>query len=231
MGTPDAASLKVDRTAKTLRALALENLREAILSGHFQPGERLVERRLCEQLDVSRSVVREALRHLETEGLVESIGHQGPVVARLDADQTAQIYELRAMLESHAAGLCAEHASDETIDRLSQLNDQIQKAFRKADHRAVLARTAAFYEALFNGCGRTVAWNLVQSLNARINRLRALTISTPGRSLEAATEMKNLVDALRQRDPAAAQSASRAHIARVAQIALETLRRDVAPPA
>jgi GntR family transcriptional regulator, trigonelline degradation regulator len=221
----DTTSLKVNRTAKTLRVLALENLRQAILSGHFKPGERLIERNLCDQLDVSRSIVREALRHLETEGLVESVAHQGPVVARLDADQAAQIYELRGMLESHAAGLCAEHASEETIQQLCLLNDRIQQAFKDADHQEVLVRTTAFYEVLFNGCGQTVAWNMVQTLNARINRLRALTISANGRSREAAKEMKDLVDALRRRDPQAARAASLAHIQRVAQLAIEALQR------
>src|SRR3954470_1766498 len=92
-------SLKIDRSAKTLRELSLEKMRAAILAGHFKPGERLVERSLCEQLDVSRSIVREVLRHLEAEGLVESIAHQGPVVATLSVDQAAQVYEIRALLE------------------------------------------------------------------------------------------------------------------------------------
>ena len=223
----NSASLKVNRTAKTLRMLALENLRQGILSGRFRPGDRLVERNLCELLDVSRSIVREALRHLETEGLVESVSHQGPVVASIDADQAAQIYELRAMLESHASGLCAERASDEIIEELSRLNDRIQEAFRDADFHEVLTRTTAFYEILFKGCGQTIAWDMVQSLNARINRLRAVTISTQGRSDEAAIEMKNLVDALRKRDAVAAREASRVHVRRVAQLALEALHRNM----
>ncbi|MBI3145489.1 MAG: GntR family transcriptional regulator, partial [Pseudogulbenkiania sp.] len=108
MSPKDSSSLKIDRSVKTLRELTLEKMRDAILSAYFKPGERLVERALCEELGVSRSIVREVLRHLETEGLVESIPHQGPVVATLDADKAAQIYEIRALLEGHAARLCAE---------------------------------------------------------------------------------------------------------------------------
>ena len=70
-------SLKVERRTTTLRELALEKMRTAILEAHFQPGERLVERSLCEGLGVSRTVVREVLRHLEAEGLVDSIPNQG----------------------------------------------------------------------------------------------------------------------------------------------------------
>ncbi|WP_255368941.1 GntR family transcriptional regulator [Polaromonas sp. OV174] len=230
MPAKDVASLKVNRTAKTLRELSLEKMREAILSEHFKPGERLVERHLCEQLDVSRSIVREVLRHLETEGLVESIAHQGPVVATLDADQAAQIYEIRALLEGHAARLCAEKASDEVIERLDALNRKIQTAFENEDFHEVMVRTAAFYEAMFTGSGLTMAWKVVQSLNARINRLRAMTISAKDRRVEAAVEMANIVQALRQRDPQAAQDASQAHVRRVAEIAAQKLDQLAKPP-
>lgn len=217
-------SLKVDRPTKTLRVLTLEKMRDAILSNYFKPGERLVERQLCELLDVSRTVVREVLRHLETEGLVESIAHQGPVVATLNADEAAQIYEIRALLEGHAARVCAERAGDDTFDQLEQINTRIQNAFHEQDFNHVLARTAEFYETLFKGAGQDVAWGVVQSLNARINRLRAVTISTPGRDVEAAREMECILRALRRRDALAAQEASAAHVRRVARIAADKLK-------
>ena len=216
-------SLKIDRSAKTLRELTLEKMRDAICNGYFQPGERLVERSLCEQLDVSRSIVREVLRHLETEGLVESNSQQGPVVATLTADQAAQIYEIRALLEGHAARCCAEKASPAAIKRLMKLNAATQAAFRQDDFREVIVRTTAFYEALFTEAGLSMAWEVVQSLNARINRLRAMTINSSGRRKEAAAEMKRIIDALQERDAQAAQEASQDHVRRVAQIAAERL--------
>jgi DNA-binding GntR family transcriptional regulator len=220
-----APSLKIDRSAPTLRELSLAKMREAILSGHFKPGERLVERNLCEQLDVSRSIVREVLRHLETEGLVESIAHQGPVVASLDADQAAQVYEIRALLEGHAARLCAERASDATIKHLAELNARIQEAFEAGDFHQVMVRTTAFYEAMFTGSGLGMAWGIVQSLNARINRLRVMTISSRGRQKEAAEEMGRILKALKKRDPQAAQEASERHVRRVAEIARDLLQK------
>jgi DNA-binding GntR family transcriptional regulator len=229
---PAAASaslLKVDRTAKTLRELSLEKMRSAILQGHFKPGERLVERSLCEQLDVSRSIVREVLRHLETEGLVESIAHHGPVVATLSADRAAQVYEVRALLEGRAARLCVERASDADLQRLRKLNASIQEAFRAGDFQQVVVRTTDFYEALFAAAGLQLAWEIVQSLNARINRLRMMTISSPGRQKEAAAEMEQIVDALQRRDPQAAQEAAEAHVRRVAELAARVLGEQ--PPA
>lgn len=216
-------SLKVERVVRTLRELTLEKMREAIWSGHFRPGERLVERSLCEQLAVSRSVVREVLRHLETEGLVDSIAQQGPVVATIDAATAAQIYEIRALLEGHAARLCAQRAGDAALRQLARLNEHTHAAFARDDHPTVLKRTHAFYEKLFAEAGMGIAWNVVQSLNSRISLLRAMTIASEGRKAESAAEMARIVEALKKRDPQAAEEASQAHVRRVAQIAAAAL--------
>ena len=94
----DCGNLKIERSNKTLRQLTLETLRDAILDSRFRPGERLVERTLCDLTCVSRTVVREVLRHLESEGLVQTLPHQGPIVARPDLAQAEQIYEIRELL-------------------------------------------------------------------------------------------------------------------------------------
>lgn len=218
-------SLKVDRSAKTLRELTLEKMHEAIFSGYFAPGERLVERKLCELLGVSRSVIREVLRQLESEGLVETVSQQGPVVATVDVDRARQIYDLRALLEGQAARVCAEKASDETLQDLARLNEHIQQAFARDEFALVMERTTAFYQRMFLGSGLDVAWEMVQSLNARINRLRAMTISSAERKSATSREMAALVDALLRRDADAAEAASRSHIQQAAEIAIGKLSR------
>ncbi|NIF82326.1 GntR family transcriptional regulator [Comamonas sp. Tr-654] len=200
-------------------------MREAIFSGFFAPGERLVERKLCDLLDVSRSVVREVLRQLESEGLVETISHQGPVVATLDANRARQIYDLRALLEGQAARICAEKATPETLAELSMRNQSIQDAFERGEFVLVMERTTAFYELMFLGCGLEMAWEMVQSLNARINRLRAMTISSAERKKATAREMQALVEALLRRDADAAEKAAREHINRAAEIAIAKLSK------
>lgn len=226
MSPPASSSLKVDRSGKTLRELSLEKMRAAIAEGHFKPGERLVERNLCEQLDVSRSIVREVLRHLEADGLVESAGHPGPVVARLSQDQARQIYEVRSLLEGRAAAHFAEHASDEAIAALAAAHGRIQQAFEADDFSQVVAHTTAFYEQMFTGAGMAVAWEIVRSLNARINRLRLMTIGSPGRSKHAGTEMNRILRAVRKRDAQAACEAAQAHVNRAAEIAARMLAAD-----
>ena len=111
-------AIRVERPAKTLRELALEKVRDAIVDGYFKPGERLVERDLCAQLGVSRTIVREVLRHLESEGLVASLPNKGPIVARLDLEEAKQIYEIRGALEGMAARLCAERRDPAIVEAL-----------------------------------------------------------------------------------------------------------------
>lgn len=217
-------SLKVERRTTTLRELALEKMRTAILDAHFQPGERLVERSLCEGLGVSRTVVREVLRHLEAEGLVDSIPNQGPIVAVIDSDTAAQIYEIRALLEGDAAMACARHASDGVVSRLADCIARIERAFEARDHQTVRELTTTFYEAMFHGGDRHVAWEIVQTLNARINRLRAMTIASEDRGRQAVAEMNLILDAIRGRDPRRARDAATAHVARVAMIAAQLLQ-------
>ncbi|WP_227246741.1 GntR family transcriptional regulator [Paraburkholderia caribensis] len=216
-------SLKVERRTTTLRELTLEKMRAAIVDAHFRPGERLVERSLCEELGVSRTVVREVLRHLETEGLVDSIPNQGPIVAILDLDTAAEIYEIRALLEGEAAMACAQHADENTHAELAGCIEKIQAAFDAQDHQAVRAFTSAFYECMFTGGKKSVAWDIVQSLTARINRLRALTIASDDRGRQAVQEMRRILAAIRARAPVEARDAATAHVERVAEIARHLL--------
>jgi GntR family transcriptional regulator, trigonelline degradation regulator len=217
------SDLKVVRETKTLRELTLDKLRDAIVQGYFKPGARLVERTLCDELGVSRTIVREVLRHLETEGLVDVIARQGPVVAQLNPEQVSEIYELRGLLEANAARACAQLSTPELVKRLRGIRKEIEAAFKAEDLRTVLVNTERFYDALFEGAQRTVSLAVVKTLNARINRLRALTIAMPGRSTESNREMNKLLDAIEQRDGDAAFAASIAHIKRTAELALQAL--------
>lgn len=216
-------SLKVQRPKATLRELALEKMRAAILEAHFQPGERLVERSLCEILGVSRTVVREVLRHLETEGLVDSLPNQGPIVAVLDFATAAEIYEIRALLEGEAAMACAQYADESAVAELAGYIDKIQHAFDAQDYQAVRALTSAFYERMFIGGKKHVAWEIVQSLTARINRLRALTIASDDRGRQAVAEMRQILASIEAGNGAGARDAAVAHVDRVAEIARNLL--------
>ncbi len=214
-------SIKVDRSIKTLRELTLDKVRIAILNQYFKPGQRLIERSLCEELGVSRTVVREVLRHLETEGLVQSVPKQGPIVAVIDADTTRQIYELRSLLEGHAAAGCAAKCAPQDIATMKSALGSIEGAFSRKDYQDVMEATTHFYKTMFHAAGDTMAWDIVRSLNARINRLRLITISSADRGIAAPSEMRVLLHAIAQGDSAKAANAAKDHVQTAQAIAME----------
>lgn len=224
-------SLRIEKAPRTLREIALERMRAAIVEFHFKPGQRLVERDVCEQLGVSRSVVREVIRHLEAEGLVHTIPHQGPIVATLDAETAAQIYELRSLLESAAAEAAAKQATSNDIASMAKALDAISEAYGNSDFHAVLGATKDFYETMFLCAHKAVAWEMVQRLNGRISWLRSLTVSSTGRGASGPAQLQRILGAIRTGDGASAAAACRAHIATASDIAQHLLAAETQPKA
>ena len=217
------STIRIQRASKTLRELTLEKMREAILNFHFQSGARLIERDLCAQLGVSRTIVREVLRHLESEGLVTIVPNRGPIVAQTSPEEAWQIYEIRSALEAMAAKACAGRDDPQIAAGLQAAMDAIRKAYDDGDSAAVLAATTEFYRTLFHCAGHDVAWSIVSALTLRINHLRSLTIKTKGRSSTGPQEMQAMVDAIRRGDAEGAAAAAQAHVANAASIARKLL--------
>lgn len=216
-------AIRVERPSKTLRELTLDKVRDAITSGYFRPGDRLIERDLCTQLGVSRTIVREVLRHLESEGLVTNLPNRGPIVAELDADEARQIYEIRGALEGMAARHCAEQGDAALADRLAEALAAIVRAYQEKDMPGVLSRTTDFYELLFNDVGLRVAWDIEKQLTGRINHLRSMTIRTEGRPVDGPARMGSIVEAIRKRDGAGAHAAAVEHVTSACRIAVDLL--------
>jgi DNA-binding GntR family transcriptional regulator len=220
--TPGDLGLRVERPKKNLRELAQDTMREAILDLRFVPGERLVERNLCTQLGVSRTVVREVLRFLEAEGLVENTP-TGPAVARIKPEEAGQIYEIRAVLEGMAAGACAERIKPEDLRVLQLAMDELIAARDASDPLLSLKATGRFYQRVFAVSEKSVAWNVVEGLNVRINALRSMTIRTPERQAIAVAEMQRIFDAIARHDAEAARIAAIEHVEAAAATAKRVL--------
>ena len=135
------ASLRVIQNTPTLREMTADRLREAIFTMHFKPNDRLVERDLCDQTGVSRTCVREALRHLESEGLVERRSNKGLYVTAITPAEAQQIYEVRGALEPAVARLFVERASDADIKALRQAVSHIGSAISGKPVRAYVQGT------------------------------------------------------------------------------------------
>ncbi len=206
---------------KTLKETALKQLREAIALGHFAPGERLVERVLCEKLGVSRTVIRECIRHLESDQLVTTVPNVGPTVASLDVTQIEEIYEIRTMLEVSAVTSCAANADDEVISKLEMYYEHISHALEEDNIQQALSDTRKLYKTIFDAGEKSVAWDLVEQLNGRIGQLRALTLRTHGRSVEGPKKLLAIIEAIKQHDEDAAAQACKDHLKQAKEIALQ----------
>ncbi len=215
----DLGSLRIDNPPITLREMSLDRLRNAIIAGLFRPGQRLVERTLCDQLGVSRSVIREVLRHLEAEGLVETAPKQGPIVALIVWHQARQIYDIRIALETTAVADCARNADPATKEKLRAVLEDLDRNSAKNDAMTILAATNAFYETIFLSGGHEIAWDIVKRLNGRISRLRVMTLATANRTVSGPASMREIFNAILRNDPDAATAACRAHITQAARIA------------
>ncbi|MCF3638921.1 GntR family transcriptional regulator [Rhizobium sp. TRM95111] len=217
------AALRIETPPATLREIALDRMRRAIINGLFEPGARLVERTLCDQLGVSRSVIREVIRHLEAEGLVEMLAKQGPIVARLSWDDARQIYDIRAALESTAVADCARIADAKVKAGLREALDELDRTSRQNSPAGILDATTDFYRIIFETSGHNIAWDIVSRLNSRISRLRVMTLSTTNRTVSGPAQIREIFAAIDRNDPEAAASACRAHVAAAAAIARTVL--------
>ena len=218
------ADFKVPRVASVLRHGVTESIRNAILMGHFQPGDRLPERELCEMTGVSRTLVREALRQLESEGLITVIAHRGPVVNRLSPEQAEGIYQVREELEGLASQLFAERASAEQLKALKEAFKHLKQDLIRGDALAQIQTKNRFYECLMDGCGNEALTTTLRLLNSRVMLLRSTSMQAPGRAKHSVAELSDLMTALAARDGVRARKAGSLHVRNAAAVAIQILR-------
>lgn len=217
-------SLKIENPPVTLRELCLNKVRDAIITGYFPSGKRLVERTLCEELGVSRSVVREVIRYLEAEGLVEILPNKGPIVSLLDWEIASQIYEIRLLLEQSAVVDCTQNLTTDKAEQIKNLLVELEKAFAIDDINLIIATSSKLYETIFTTAKHYIAWEVVQRLNGRISRLRAMTMKSTQREISGYQRIKNMCEAIYlYKDSEMAKQAVAEHITEAALVAKNIL--------
>jgi DNA-binding GntR family transcriptional regulator len=214
----------------TVQAQTVAKLRNAILTGVFSPGEKLVEADLCARLGVSRTSVREALRRLEAERLITIVPNRGPSVSEIGWPEAQQIYDVRAVLEAEAAALFARRATAPQLRALASAMAEFETAVRANNALRRLATTERFYRVILEGCGNQVIMELLNGLLARITFLRARSMSRPGRSIESAAEMRKMLKAITSGNARAARTAAIEHVMAAAAAARRSFEQEAQPP-
>jgi DNA-binding GntR family transcriptional regulator len=222
-----AESLRVERAPAPIRSRVLDNLRQAILERKLAPGQRLIERELVELTGVSRTSIREALRELAAEGLVTTIPNKGTVVATVTAEEARQLYQVRSALEGLAGRLFVENATSAQRRALVNALRAVERAAPKGSP-AMLAAKDKFYDVLFEGGGNEALRSMAGALHARVNLLRSMSLSVPGRSAESLAELAEIVAAVQAGDADAAAKACSHHVEAAGMAGLGALTEETA---
>ncbi|HEY9271510.1 MULTISPECIES: GntR family transcriptional regulator [Achromobacter] len=209
----------------TLRIRVEEFLRASIMDGRIKGGERLREQELCDQLGISRSTLREALRTLEAERLISIEPHRGPTVVRITEKAARDLYALRALLEGYAAHEFARLAGDGDVERLRKAVEALHRQAKGSNKSALLAAKREFYDVLLSGCDNDLVKDMLPGLLSRINLLRATSFARAERLPESMAEIDLIYERIQARDPQGAQSAAQSHIVNAERTALEVLKR------
>ena len=195
-----------------LRDVVFNTLRQAILKGELEPGERLMEIQLAERLGVSRTPIREAIRKLELEGLVLMIPRKGAEVAKISEKSLRDVLELRRSLEELAIELACQRMTEEEIDEL----EYAQKAFREAmDSKDVMLMAETdekYHEIIYQGTKNSRLVQILNNLREQMYRYRLEYIKDADKRQILLIEHDNIVKAVRNRKVAEAKAAMREHI-------------------
>jgi DNA-binding GntR family transcriptional regulator len=214
-------SMRIRRVAQPVRSETADQIREAIVRGRFEPGQRLIERELTELIGVSRTTIREALQQLTSEGLVDISHGKGWFVAFLEPETARDLYSVRARLEGLAGRLFAERASEDERSALRAAYDEIVAAEHDVERWAYTRDH--FYVVFLNGCRSEVISSMIIGIHARASTLRSLALRRPGRDRDGITEIGAIVDAIERGDADAAERAATYHIEQASRILMEEM--------
>ena len=183
-------------TYRPLREVVCETLRTAIIGGVLKPGERLMEIQLAEELGVSRTPIREAIRKLEQEGFVEMLPRRGTYVANISIKDVKDVYEIRMALDVLAAGLAAERITDTELVALKKQLIRIKNVVEMDEMEKIGEYDWEFHEVLYKASrnGRLVA--IINNLREQLTRLRVTTMNYRGRIKDTISEHELLVESI-----------------------------------
>ena len=199
-----------------------ERLRGEIVEGTFDAGANLVEIALAERYGTSRTPIREALRRLEQDGLVER-GDRGMRVRTRSPEEILEIYEVRIALEATAASAAATRHTDLDLIRVRKAQSAIDSV-PSEDPVAMMAANRAFHEAIWAASHNGTVVDLLSRLNNHLTRYPATTLETAGRWQEALAEHHALIEAIEARDSARAGALAEAHMTKARDLRLQIYR-------
>ena len=209
--------------SRPIREIAYEVLKHAIITGEIPAGERIVETDYADRLHISRTPLREALRKLERDGLVEYVLRRGVVVRAFTIADVEEIYTIRNALEMLTLPAIIEKATEEDIASLRAQLREMDDLIAAKDYESLSPITRAFHRQMTNLCGQNRILRVIEGQDEFITRFSAMAIRQEDKLLEAQAEHYALVDFIEKRDLAGFQDLTARHINRSKEMCLASL--------
>jgi DNA-binding GntR family transcriptional regulator len=202
-----------------LRNKIIDALRRAIETGVLKPGTRLIEKDLCQQLNVSRTSLREALRQLQAEGLLVELFNRGLAVVEISPEDAENVYRVRGVVEALIVEQFVENASDEEVEELRKQSEVVRKAYLSGDADRIMTAKYDFYSRICSGAGNAIALNILSNLTLLTSALRRRSVIRKERQQQSIAEIGNIVSAIGKRDKQGARAAAELHVSNAAKSA------------
>jgi DNA-binding GntR family transcriptional regulator len=204
---------KIESTdLRPIREIVLERLRKVIIEGSLEPGDRLVETTVAENMGVSRTPVREAFRQLEIEGLAENIPRKGTVVKGISKKDILEIYEIREMLEGLGARLACLNISSLQIESLKDKISKMEQLVDTNDSTGYWDLHGEFHDIILYASGNRRLIDQMKQINEYLTNLRKLTLVMDKRRRGAMEEHKKLIRAFEEKDDMLSEKIGREHV-------------------
>src|SRR5579871_610904 len=203
-----------------LRTKIIAALRSAIETGVLAPGTRLIEKDLCDQLNVSRTSLREALRELQAEGIFEPESVRGLTIATISREEAENAYRIRSVLEALVVEQFIENADDAQLRELIRDGEALKLAYQSGVLQKIIESKRAFYDRICSGAANGIAFDIINRLVLRTSSLRRHSLGRKERQTQSIKEIERLVKAIVKRDIETARAAAMDHVKNSARSAL-----------
>jgi DNA-binding GntR family transcriptional regulator len=208
----------------SLRGRVFHKIREDILEGKYAAGEPLTEVAISQNLGVSRTPVREALKQLELEGLVTSIPNKGTVVSGISKQDIIDIYEIRSLIEGLAARWAATKITDEQLKQLEEIIELTEFYTEKNNMEHLHELDTQFHEVIYEASNSKPLKHILSDFHHYAQRVRMQSIATPGRAKKSTEEHKAILEAIKNRNPEEAERLTNLHVKNVKENMMKYLK-------
>lgn len=211
---------------KPLREVIFNTLREAIIVGELKPGQRLMEVQLAEKMGVSRTPVREAIRKLELEGLVNMLPRKGAHVANLSVKDIMNVLEVRATLDGLATELAAERITEDELKELKHVQSQFAGYVEKDSLQGSIKKDVEFHDIIYSASRNDKLIQINSNLREQVQRFRVIYLKDYSSPREIVKEHSEIIEAICARDPEYARKVAHKHIKNQENTIIKAIKRN-----